>query len=308
MPKRSNEFQRLIAFIENEFSHAAVNVTESELVYDKINNVEREVDILVQGEINGYQISIGIECRDRKRKADILWIDEIIGKYQSLPIDRKVAVSKSGFTKSAMEKADKCNIETLTLEDALNTDWIETVERIVKWNMEGRKLIFHSFGFNFEDNIVQTPESFCKSSVLYNSKDKPVGKVQDFIDWVIDNPPEIENAIQREINNMRPNLQEGVNRFKIILSVPLSLTFEEPNHKKCKIVSVTIVIECRIEILNPEIDEYKYKEKYLAIAKSKFSDAPVEIVAAAVSSGKKGDEIKMLFSSNQEIISIGEED
>ena len=71
---------------------------------------------------------IAIECRDHRRGSDLKWIDELIGKYNSLPVDRIVAVSRQGFSKSALAKADAHRIETRTLKAAMDADWPEELE------------------------------------------------------------------------------------------------------------------------------------------------------------------------------------
>ncbi len=56
-------------------------VTESEMVKDPHTGQLREVDVTVRHEVAGYPVLICIECRDRGRKADVQWIDELAGKY-----------------------------------------------------------------------------------------------------------------------------------------------------------------------------------------------------------------------------------
>ncbi|MGH7824332.1 MAG: hypothetical protein ACREQ7_04045 [Candidatus Binatia bacterium] len=66
---------------------------------------------------------MAIECRDRSRKGSVEWIDGLIGKTSSLAVDKVVAVSKEGFTESAINKARIYGIDTLTAEEAVETDW-----------------------------------------------------------------------------------------------------------------------------------------------------------------------------------------
>lgn len=302
MPKRSNDFQKLITFIEKEFSPESIEVVESALLRESISDVEREVDILIQGEINGYQISIGVECRDRKRKADLTWIDEIIGKYQHLPIDRKVAISKCGFTKTALDKAVKYNIETLTLEEAFETDWIETVVRIASWQMEGRKLVYNSLGFKFCEDTKSPPKDVSELDVLYDKEGGAIGKIQGLKEWIIETPPLIESAIKKEVDKMRPLFTEGLNVSQINLNIPADLTYKSSNGVDYNVVAIIVNVECRVEIIKPVISEYKLKDKYVAMTKAIFNDAPVEVTAAAINMGTENSEFKMFFSSNQEIV------
>ena len=130
MPKRTNPFQTLIAFIERELAGSGVKVTESAMLSEGGSN-EREVDILIEAEINGHPVCIALECRDHKRPQDVTWIDCLIGKYIDLRVDRVVAVSSSGFSAGALEKANRHRIRTLTLEQALEHNWPEEFERVI---------------------------------------------------------------------------------------------------------------------------------------------------------------------------------
>jgi len=123
MPKRSNEFQRLVRVIYEQLLPAGATVTESALVKERGSEVRREVDILIEQPVADVTLRLAVECRDRSRSADIEWIDQLIGKYRDLPIDRVIAVSRIGFTENAEGRASANGIDTRSLLDALASDW-----------------------------------------------------------------------------------------------------------------------------------------------------------------------------------------
>lgn len=123
MPRRTNDFQELIATIYEQIVPDGGKVTESAMVLDKDTGKLREVDILVEHRHANHDFKLVIECRARSRKDSVAWIEELIGKKRSLAVDKLVAVSKMGFTKTAMKKAQAHGIDTLTLEEAAETDW-----------------------------------------------------------------------------------------------------------------------------------------------------------------------------------------
>jgi len=123
MPKRTNDFQQLIHYIYSQIVPEGAIVTESMLLKERNSSAKREVDILIEYELAGTKLRIAIECRDRSRKDDIEWIDGLVGKYRDLDVDKVIAVSNSGFSAEAIEKASANKIDTRTLEQALNTDW-----------------------------------------------------------------------------------------------------------------------------------------------------------------------------------------
>jgi hypothetical protein len=127
VPKRSNDFQRLVRRIYSQTRTRGAVVTESVMVTPTGSGKPREVDILIEGHVNDVAIRVAVECRDHKRPATIEWIDGLIGKYCNLPIDRVIAVSRCGFTKEALQKAASNQIQTRSLREALETEWPETL-------------------------------------------------------------------------------------------------------------------------------------------------------------------------------------
>lgn len=123
MPKRTNDFQKLITTIYEQITPEGGRVTESGMVFDRDAKTLREVDILVEYRYAHHDFRLMIECRDRSRKDSVEWIDGLIGKSGSLDVDKIVAVSKEGFTQAALEKAQAHGIAALTVEEAVETDW-----------------------------------------------------------------------------------------------------------------------------------------------------------------------------------------
>jgi len=130
MPKRTNEFQRLVKTIYERMASPGDLVTESARLKERDAKTEREVDILLEKKMFGAQIRIAVECRDRSHKDDVTWIDGLIGKYKDLDVDRKFAVSSSGFSLAAQNKANLNRIELLTLRQALETNWAAKFVRL----------------------------------------------------------------------------------------------------------------------------------------------------------------------------------
>lgn len=107
--------------VYEQITPAEGKVTPSGMVFDKDAAILREVDILIQYKENNF--TVAIECRDRSRKDTVSWIEELIGKVGSLPVNKLVAVSKKGFAKPAIRKAKAYGIDTLSVEEAVETDW-----------------------------------------------------------------------------------------------------------------------------------------------------------------------------------------
>src|SRR5713101_7310908 len=109
MPRRTNEFQSLIAVIQSHLDPGAA-VEESVLLEDRITRTKREVDVCVRGNLAKQPVTVSIECRDHGRTADVTWVEEMNCKHSRLPTNILVLVSHSGFSLEAIRVADALNI------------------------------------------------------------------------------------------------------------------------------------------------------------------------------------------------------
>lgn len=116
MPRRTNEFQRLIAVIQSHLDPGAV-VDESALLEDRTTGAKREVDVCVRGHLAKQAVVVSIECRDRGRPADVTWVDEMHAKHSRLPTNLLVLASHSGFTSEAVRVADAHGIRHVVLDN-----------------------------------------------------------------------------------------------------------------------------------------------------------------------------------------------
>ncbi|MCH9731723.1 MAG: restriction endonuclease [Actinomycetia bacterium] len=126
MPKRSNEFQRMVAMLTMLNSDGAA-VHESVEVMEISSEERREVDVVAFGKVAGHRSAVFIECRDWKRPQDVQWVEQARTKFDDLGANVKILVSSSGFTNSALRKAAHYGIKTITTGEVTS----EFVGRIV---------------------------------------------------------------------------------------------------------------------------------------------------------------------------------
>jgi hypothetical protein len=116
MPKRTNDFQQLIAMVVELLEDGAV-VEESNEFPDPDTGVMREVDVyaLIRGKANGREITIAVECVDRSRKMNVGWVEQMYGKHSVLQVaDVMLLVSAKGFYHSAVVKAKRFGYKTIS--------------------------------------------------------------------------------------------------------------------------------------------------------------------------------------------------
>ena len=113
MPRRSNEFQHLVAMLTALSSDGAA-VHQSVELMEIASGEPREVDVVAIGEVAGHQTVVCIECRDWKRPQTVEWVEQARTKFDDLGANVRVLVSSSGFTKPALAKAARHAIKTIT--------------------------------------------------------------------------------------------------------------------------------------------------------------------------------------------------
>jgi hypothetical protein len=103
----STEFEQLTSRIIAQMVASGANVLWNDRIPDPDNpNQLRQVDVTIvrQGRKSH------IECRNHKAPQDAQWIEELIGRRQSLNAAAMMAVSSSGFTLGAIRKAERYGI------------------------------------------------------------------------------------------------------------------------------------------------------------------------------------------------------
>jgi hypothetical protein len=116
MPKRTNDFQKLVAIVKKHASDAAL-VTESKMLRDRLTGAPREVDVCIETAVAGHPVIVSIECRDQGRPVAVGWVEEMRAKHDRLSTNALVLVSRSGFTAEAERVAAAYGIEILRFSE-----------------------------------------------------------------------------------------------------------------------------------------------------------------------------------------------
>lgn len=107
MTNYSDKFEKKICRIHTLLAGSGSTVTWNDKLPDPDNpDQTRQIDVTVK-RIDSLTL---IECRIHKKVQDVKWIEELIGRRLSLRADVVIAVSNSGFTIGAKQKAKQFGI------------------------------------------------------------------------------------------------------------------------------------------------------------------------------------------------------
>lgn len=119
-------FEELVTRLERAAAPRRAVVKSPDRIRDAQTGVLREVDASIRFRSGTEDILITVECRKRKRKEDDTWIEQLATKRQKLCATRTIAVSSTGFSKSAETTAAQNSIELRTFIDVEQSnldDW-----------------------------------------------------------------------------------------------------------------------------------------------------------------------------------------
>lgn len=118
------EFEELVAAIEETAAPRGAIVKRDDHIPDLITGEMRQVDVSIRFRAGITDILFIIECRDRNRKEDVRWIEEMVTKLRNLGAHKIILVSSTGFTEPAKLKAKHYSIDLRELSE-LSSDEIE---------------------------------------------------------------------------------------------------------------------------------------------------------------------------------------
>lgn len=112
IPSKATYFERRVARVFEAIEKLDVAVNWNVKIKDPHTQQPRQIDVLLR-EPNGCTTCV--ECRDRASVQDVMWIEELFGRKQSMGFDNVFAVSSSGFTKPAIAKAQALGVTIFKL-------------------------------------------------------------------------------------------------------------------------------------------------------------------------------------------------
>jgi hypothetical protein len=126
MPKRTNDFQQLVAMIQRSFAPQGAKVTESALIDVPGISDGRVIDVLIESALGPYAMKIAVEAKDEGRMMDSTKFESILGKYcveGGVKVNKIVIIAHRGFYQPVIDRAKKLDIDLYTLEQAYEVDW-----------------------------------------------------------------------------------------------------------------------------------------------------------------------------------------
>ena len=104
------ELEYLVAMIQQQLSPDAL-VQHNAMLDGHDSETKRQIDVLVEQNIGQYTMRIVIDCKDYAKPVDVKGVEEFHGLVQDVRAHKGALVCPAGFTKSALRRARKLQID-----------------------------------------------------------------------------------------------------------------------------------------------------------------------------------------------------
>jgi len=279
VPKRSNKFQHLVTLLERLLADSNARVTESKELIDKITGKSREVDIVIERNDGVRDLVVSVECRGgyASRPATVEWVERMREKHNSLPTDKLVLVSKSGFTASAKKKAEWLNVTTLSLEQAQGYDWESVVTKIGEVGIVNFLLPYvTSINVIFSGDPIEkldVNDLDLPNSILYDPDGNAVGNPLDEAKrWLAD------PAVVRKLEEVALTDARTVIAFERKLKRGCYLI--DGNGVNRPVLALQVKAKCRKEVSKIPLEQGSYAKAQIAHGVGTSFGRPTQVVFA----------------------------
>jgi flagellar biosynthesis regulator FlaF len=80
-----------------------------------ISKIERQIDILIEGKIAGYDLSLAVECKHFNKKVDVKIVEAFISFLKDVKANKGILITNKGFTKGAKSRAENDSTSDIDL-------------------------------------------------------------------------------------------------------------------------------------------------------------------------------------------------
>jgi hypothetical protein len=274
MPPRSNILQRLVVEIHKDLG-AHWNVVESRPLTDARTGQEREVDVIAQGTVGGYPITISIEVRDRGRPADVCWVESMVQKHADLPTTKLILWSSSGFTAAARRKAESLKAEAIRPTDGTNVQWAKLARDIVGGFLKVVDVKFDTaIDVSLEDGRIARWSADGTTTLI--SEDGAAAARVEVI---------LAQAVPHLRKMVLDHAKEGTGDFLAEYAPPIQCTVVGPAGQTGRVRRVIFSMATRTDTAPLDTRSVLRGETVVSIAEARFDEGDVRLLARETEDG-----------------------
>lgn len=154
MPRKGKSFELEYKWLY-ELNSDKYKISSPGYVIDKVTGRQRELDVLIEYyDEEGNLRKMSIECRDRKQKQDVTWIEQLKTKKEDCELDYVIATTKTTFNKNAIIKARQHGI-IIERAEAFNSKTVLNISNQFLIDMFFLKFELNKLTFFIDNKVIQ---------------------------------------------------------------------------------------------------------------------------------------------------------
>jgi hypothetical protein len=250
--KKGKSAEILLKIVQETFKDSVTTQIHHDYKIPNTDGNKRQIDILIEGRVNDFEVVIAIECKDHKRPVPAEKIEAFKGNCDRLPrINKKVFVSTNGYQKDAIKAAAAFSIELFDLK-TISKDTVKNWLPIDQLNQKFEIQTPFTIGVIGDEKEISYSDN--KDIIVcfeHEEKSKPM--VQFVLETIA---PELKTLrgyllyelLKAEMKNIR----------EVVRTVPFEITpsnayFIDDNQKKFPIIKISSSVTTWMEVSKAEV-------------------------------------------------------
>jgi len=139
-------------------TYPETNILFDQKIQGKYSKVSRQIDILIEGEIAGYQIRIAVDCKYFSKNIDVKHVESFCSMVEDVEAHQGVLITQKGFSKAAINRAHYGN-QKIEL-DIINFDELKESQSLTAFPYIGHFSVIVPAPFGWVLDMVDKINSF----------------------------------------------------------------------------------------------------------------------------------------------------
>lgn len=191
--------QEILRYFQETFPETQISFDKK--VVGRYSKVERQIDILIEGEIAGYEIKIIVDCKHFSKNIDVKQVESFSSMVEDVEAHQGVLITQKGFSKAATNRA---YYGTQKVElDIINFSELQKFQSVTAVPYSGHFAVIvpAPFGWvlDLKDKIKSFPSIHQRGLTLKQAQKRTEWMYMDF--WKTD-APDIDQIIEIQNTNL----------------------------------------------------------------------------------------------------------
>ncbi len=111
--------KEILTYFQETFPDTTISFDKT--IVGKYSKVDRQIDILIEGEVAGYEIKIIVDCKNFSKNIDVKQVESFCSMVEDVDVHQGVLITQKGFSKAAINRVyygnNKVELDIINFED-----------------------------------------------------------------------------------------------------------------------------------------------------------------------------------------------